>query len=361
MKPLSSVLVAGGGTAGHVNPMLAVAVELRELYPDAKILALGTKEGLEEKLVPEAGFTLETIDRVPFPRNVNSYALSFPTKFYRALKKTKKLIIDHKVEVVFGVGGYVSTPAYLAAQQLGIPYVMHEANMIPGMANKMGVKKAAGVGLAFKEIPLEGGVYVGMPMKKSISGLDRKKHQRDAREQLGLNPYKKTLIVTGGSSGAQSINEALIKSLGLFDPEKFQILHIVGPGKKIEVRGASHHYHQREFITKMENVYAAADLLMCRAGSGTVSEVCAVGVPAIFVPLPVGNGEQKLNAQPVVDAQGALMIDNAELNSAYFKETVIPTLEDDDKLASMSAIAYGIGKRDADVLMANMIAKVAQQ
>ncbi|MFT4245084.1 MAG: undecaprenyldiphospho-muramoylpentapeptide beta-N-acetylglucosaminyltransferase [Micrococcaceae bacterium] len=356
-RPLS-IVIAGGGTAGHVSPMLAVAEELRSRNPESKILAIGTEEGLEKQMVPAAGFELRFIPRVPFPRRPDAYTLKFPKLFYKAIKSVKEILLEVKADVVFGVGGYVSTPAYIAAQQLKIPYVIHEANTVPGLANKLGTKKAAAVGTAFADAGLPKGVRVGMPMKKEISSLDRIAKQKTARERLGLEPDIKTLIVTGGSSGAKSVNEALVKTLQNFEDNDIQVLHIVGPGKAIEVSGKFPHYHQVEFISQMQDVYAAADILVCRSGSGTVSEVCAVGVPAVFIPLPFGNGEQRLNAQPVVDAGGGVMVDNHEFNDKFISEELIPLLNNEAAQQKLAANAYKMGIRDADVQVAEMIEQV---
>lgn len=340
-----SVLLAGGGTAGHVSPLLAIADDIRFQEPDADIVVLGTQEGLETRLVPAAGYDLETIAKVPMPRRPNADALRFPGRFRGAVSQVVKLLRERSVDVVLGVGGYVSTPAYLAARRTGTPIVVHEANARPGLANRVGARLTRSdlVGYAFAGTPLKGR-HVGMPMRARIEAVDydEEEQRRAARRALELDEELPTLVVTGGSLGAQSLNDALAAAAQSIGEAGVQVLHITGAGKGEALREAvadQPHYHVRDYVDGMENAYLAADLLVCRAGAGTVAEVSVMWVPAVFVPLAIGNGEQRLNAAAHVDAGAALLIDDADFTGNLVRETVLPLVTDDERLTAMREAA----------------------
>lgn len=359
-----SVVLAGGGSAGHVSPLLAIAHAIKRLRPDAAILAVGTADGLETRLVPESGFKLATISRVPMPRRPNMAAVRFPAAFRQAIREAGELLDRAEADVLVGVGGYVCTPMYLAAKRRGIPIVIHEANTKVGLANRWGARYTQRIGKAFAATTLKNAQLVGMPMRRQISSLDRAAYQLTARETLGLNPDAPTLVVTGGSLGALHINKALAEALPRLSAAGVQILHITGRGKAVQDASgaplAAVGYQQVEYVDGMEHAYAAADLLLCRAGAGTVCELAAVGLPAVFVPLPVGNGEQARNAEPMVRAGAALLVPDVELTADWIISHVVELLQQPQKLADMAAAAYALGMRDADQKMAQMVLEAAQ-
>ncbi|MFM1926648.1 MAG: hypothetical protein RLZ06_224, partial [Actinomycetota bacterium] len=204
---MTNYLLTGGGTAGHVNPLLALADAITKGNESDKVLALGTAEGLETRLVAERGYELATIAKLPFPRRLNAYAFRFPARFAAAVRQTRTLLKQRKIEVVVGFGGYASAPAYLAAALERVPLVIHEANALPGMANKLGAGFAKAIGVAFKSTPLRNAQFVGMPLRKEIEALASKQNKAAARSFFGLDPESFTLLVTGGSLGAKRINE----------------------------------------------------------------------------------------------------------------------------------------------------------
>ncbi|MCZ2402361.1 undecaprenyldiphospho-muramoylpentapeptide beta-N-acetylglucosaminyltransferase [Paenarthrobacter sp. Z7-10] len=360
-----SVVLAGGGSAGHVSPLLAIAKALRRARPDASVLAVGTTSGLETRLVPAAGFELVTIDRVPFPRRPSADLLRLPARLRAAIRQSGAILEDAKADVLVGVGGYVCTPMYLAARKRGIPIVIHEANSKAGLANRLGARFASAVGTAFEAVEIKDGQLVGMPMRPEISGLDRAGARQQARAMLGLEPQRATLIITGGSLGAQQINRTIAGSLPALEAAGVQMLHITGAGKQVLAADGSPlagpHYRQVEYIDSMELAYAAADVLLCRSGAGTVCEVAAVGLPAVFVPLPVGNGEQALNASALVAAGAALLVRDAHFNPAWVSAELLPLLADDARLESMAEHGRKLGIRDADERMARMVLEAAQR
>jgi UDP-N-acetylglucosamine--N-acetylmuramyl-(pentapeptide) pyrophosphoryl-undecaprenol N-acetylglucosamine transferase len=361
-RPLSVVL-AGGGSAGHVSPLLAIADALRDARPDAHLLAVGTSDGLETRLVPAAGYELATIDRVPLPRRPSPDLLRLPARLLRAVRQAGDILDRAQADVLVGVGGYVCTPLYLAARRRKVPIVIHEANSKAGLANRLGARLTAFVGTAFGQTRIRHGQLVGMPMRRAISGLDRKAARAAARSALGLEPDRPTLIVTGGSLGAQRINRTVADSLAALENAGLQILHITGRGKVVRGAGgqplSGAHYRQVEYIDAMEQAYAAADLLLCRSGSGTVSEVAAVGLPAVFVPLPVGNGEQALNASELVSAGAALLVKDANFTPEWLARHLLALFAEPDRLEQMGERAGKLGIRDADVRMAEMVLKAA--
>ncbi|WP_129360955.1 undecaprenyldiphospho-muramoylpentapeptide beta-N-acetylglucosaminyltransferase [Rothia uropygioeca] len=364
-KPLS-VVVAGGGTAGHISPMLAIADAIRELDPESRIVAVGTASGMETRLVPDAGYDLEFVDRVPMPRKPTLDLAKLPFRLRKAVRQGREILRRNQADVLVGVGGYVCTPMYLAAAQEGLPIVIHEANQRPGLANKVGARRATVVATAFAGTPIAKGQHVGMPMRRQISGCDRAAEREGARQLLSLQADRPTIIVTGGSLGAQNMNRTIA---GVLDRPEWrdsavQMLHITGRGKQLlDSHGApleAPGYQQVEYIDGMENVYAACDLLVARSGAATVSEVAAVGCPAIFVPLPIGNGEQSLNAADLVDSGAGLMVEDKNFTVEWFLTNVLSTVTDRDRLREMSENGYRHGIRDAAQQMARLIAQSAR-
>ncbi|MFI7483100.1 undecaprenyldiphospho-muramoylpentapeptide beta-N-acetylglucosaminyltransferase [Kocuria sp. M1R5S2] len=356
-----SVLLAGGGTAGHVSPLLAVAAALREQAPDARLTAVGTASGMETRLVPESGLgiELELVDRVPLPRRPSVDLLRLPARLAAAVRGAGEILDRVRPDVVVGVGGYVCTPVYLAAARRRLPIVVHEANARPGLANRVGARWAHTVATAFPGTPLRGAVTVGMPMRREITALDREGLRAEARRSLGLDPERPTVVVTGGSSGALAMNRTVAAVADEVAAHGYQLLHVTGRGKQVVREDGSPltapGYVQVEYVDGMERVYAAADLLVARAGAATVSEVAAVGLPAVFVPLPVGNGEQALNASSLVAAGAAQLVPDAEFTPGWFREHVHPLLSDPRRLAAMAAAGRDHGVRDADTVLARLI------
>ncbi|MDO5661462.1 MAG: undecaprenyldiphospho-muramoylpentapeptide beta-N-acetylglucosaminyltransferase [Brachybacterium sp.] len=353
------VLLAGGGTAGHVNPLLATAGALTAAAPHTEILVLGTTAGLEAELVPAAGFELATIEKVPFPRRPNGAALRFPGRFLGTIRRTRKLLDERRIDVVVGFGGYVCPPAYLAAAARRTPLIVHEANRRPGLANRLGARRAAAVLTAFDGTPLPGARRLGMPMRPGIAHLDRAAARAEARRRLGLDDDRPTLLVTGGSLGAQRLNDAVLGSLDALLDAGVQVLHVTGKGKS-DGLPSREGYRVLEYVSAMEEAYAAADLAVTRSGAGTVSEVTAVGLPAVFVPLPIGNGEQALNGEDVVRSGGALMIPDAEVTPERIRTEVLPVLLDAPRLRAMSDASRRFGIPDAAEQLAALVIGVAR-
>ncbi|WCD91861.1 UDP-N-acetylglucosamine--N-acetylmuramyl-(pentapeptide) pyrophosphoryl-undecaprenol N-acetylglucosamine transferase [Microbacterium sp. nov. GSS16] len=340
---MTSYLLAGGGTAGHVNPLLAVADMLRDRR-DGDVLVLGTKEGLEARLVPERGYELLIVDKVPFPRRPDGAAVVFPARFQRAVSQVRRHIRSRGVDVVVGFGGYASAPAYVAARRERVPFVVHEANARPGLANVLGARTAAAVGVAFEGTPLKRGEVVGMPLRREIVELDRQATRAEAAAHFGLDAERPILLVFGGSLGALRLNEAIAGSWADVLAAGWQLLHATGERSDLvdpQVPG----YTMLRYIDRMDLAFALADLIVSRSGSATVSEVSALGIPAMYVPYAVGNGEQRLNAASAVDAGAAVLLDDATFDGDAVREKIVPLLGDRSRIDAMAAAAERIGSR----------------
>jgi len=339
---MTRYLLAGGGTAGHVNPLLALAEAIKAQPGVNEVWALGTREGLESRLVPERGFPLLTIDRLPMPRRLDSYAIGFPFKFLKAVDKVKQYIEKHQIDVVVGFGGYASAPAYRAAKSLNIPYVVHEANALAGYANRVGARNATAVAITFPSTKLPQAKLTGLPLRKEIVELTKIDHCFEANQYFDLDPKLTTLLVTGGSLGARKINETIEQARTLLEAAGIQVIHIVGDRAGLEDTKVGG-YRRIAYCSRMELAIAAADFAVARSGAATVSEFSAVGLPAIYIPYPVGNGEQKLNAEAVVAAGGANLVLDQDFTLDYVASTLIPLLSNKKAMTSMQERAKSVG------------------
>jgi len=351
---LTVYLLAGGGTAGHVNPLLATADAIRAREPQSTVLVLGTSEGLESRLVPNRGYELLTIERIPFPRRLNLWALSFPARFFRAVSHVRSLIASRGVDIVVGFGGYAAAPAYVAARRNGIPIVIHEANALPGIANKWGSRLTRHVAVTFPNTPLPHSHRTGMPLRAEIANLDRVATRAEALRHFGLVTTRPVLLVTGGSTGAARINATISESARNITAAGWQILHTVGETREFtdpKIPG----YHALPYCDRMDLALAAADFVVARSGAATVSEVAGLGIPSVFVPYPVGNGEQELNARDLVSVGGAILCRDAEFTEKWVRDSLIPLLANDERRRTMANKASALGIRDGAERLTNMV------
>jgi UDP-N-acetylglucosamine--N-acetylmuramyl-(pentapeptide) pyrophosphoryl-undecaprenol N-acetylglucosamine transferase len=355
------ILLAGGGTAGHTSPLIATADALRRLDPSVEITCLGTPRGLENTVVPAAGYALELIPPVPLPRRPSGELLRVPGRLRGAVRATLEVFDRVRPDVVVGYGGYVSMPAYLAARRRKLPLVIHEQNALPGLANKVGARVATRVAVSFPGTPLPRAELVGLPIRRMISTLDRAALRAEARAFFGLDPDRPTLLVTGGSQGARRLNESVAAAAPALAAAGVQVLHVVGPKGEASPETTEVPYQVVHFVERMDLAYAAADLVICRSGASSLTEAAAVGLPAVFVPLPIGNGEQTLNARSIVDAGGALMVGNEALTPEWVAATIPALANDATRLAAMGAAAAALVPRDADDKLAAIIAGVARE
>ena len=338
---MASFLVAGGGTAGHVNPMLATALELRERGHE--VAALGTAVGLEADLVPRAGLTLHEVPKVPLPRRPSADLLRLPKNWAAAVGAATRAIEATKADAVIGFGGYVSTPAYRAARKAGIPIIVHEANAKPGLANRLGARWTEHVAITAPGTPLPHATVTGMPLLPPVRDLARsladpataQDLRSKARAALGWGADATVLVVTGGSLGAASLNAATVGAIGDLVTAGIHVWHLTGRGKADDASAARdalpddvrERYRVDEYSHDMAQVFAAATAVVCRSGAGAVAEATAMRLPTLYVPLPHGNGEQALNARPAVEAGAATLVADAELSPERLLEEATRILE----------------------------------
>jgi UDP-N-acetylglucosamine--N-acetylmuramyl-(pentapeptide) pyrophosphoryl-undecaprenol N-acetylglucosamine transferase len=348
--------------------MLALADCLVRRDPDTRITCLGTAEGLESRLVPDRGYRFVTIPKVPMPRRPNVDLARLPGRLRGAVVEAGRVIKEAGADVVVGFGGYVCPPAYLAARRGRVPIVIHEQNPLPGLANRLGARLTPYVAVTFAGTPLPHAVHTGMPLRAEISDLRRaggvaaQRARAEARRALGLEADRQTLVVIGGSLGAQRLNETFGAASGDLRAAGVQVLHASGAGKSVDVAPAGPDdppYVVTPYVDHIAQAYAAADLVVCRSGASTVCEVTAVGLPAVYVPLPVGNGEQRLNAEAVVAAGGGLLVDDADMTPSWVRQQLLPLLRDEERLQAMAGAAAALGVPQADERLADLVEAAA--
>jgi UDP-N-acetylglucosamine--N-acetylmuramyl-(pentapeptide) pyrophosphoryl-undecaprenol N-acetylglucosamine transferase len=364
------VVLAGGGSAGHIEPALALADALREADSSIQVSCLGTQRGLETRLVPLRGYELELIPAVPLPRAVTPQLLTVPGRLAGAVHATGKILDRLHADVLVGFGGYVATPAYLAAKRHNVPIVVHEANPSAGIANRLGAHLTTYVFTGNPDTRLRNSKYLGLPIRRQIADLDRFALGDKARAHFGLRPDLPVLLVFGGSQGAKSLNRALGGAVNAIRSAGVQVLHVTGPKNLADCQSTDSPllsgtaqsnavpYVALPYVDRMDLAYAAADFALCRAGAMTCAELTAVGLPAAYVPLPIGNGEQRLNALPIVQRGGGLLVEDAELTAEWIKTSLLPVLTNIDQVAGMSEAAAALGRRDADRWLAKAVIEI---
>jgi UDP-N-acetylglucosamine--N-acetylmuramyl-(pentapeptide) pyrophosphoryl-undecaprenol N-acetylglucosamine transferase len=366
---LLRVLIAGGGTTGHLSPGLAVADVLRSR--GAEILFVGTARGPESRIVPQSGFAFTEVDVIGRDRGtLNPRNVRAVTKLLRATVRCRGIMSRFRPNVILGTGGYVSLPAAFAARLAGVPLVLHEQNSIPGLANRVAKGFAVGVGVSFpgsERFFGEGAVVVGNPVRAEIAGLDRYAMREQALDYFKLAADKPTLLVFGGSQGAHSINEAAIGAASELQACGVQVLHLCGEAKleatnaaisalKLERADADFIYRVVGYTDRMNLAYSSADLALCRAGASTIAELAAVGLPALLVPLPFSLDEdQRHNAEAVVAVGGARMIGNADLSPGKLAAEVMELLFDRPQLEKMSTAIASMARPDAADRLADLV------
>lgn len=352
------VVVAGGHSAGHIEPAMNFADALRRLEPAAEITALGTVRGLDTTLIPARGYDLELIPPVPLQRKVNRALLALPLRLRDSVRAAGAVLDRMRAEVLVGFGGYVAMPAYLAARRRRVPIVVHEANARPGVANRIAARLTRHVFTASPSVRLPHATPIGVPLRPAIASLDRAALRAEARQRFGLDADGPVLLVTGGSQGARAINRAVSGAAAALRAAGVQVLHIVGPANLVEVPPGKPPYVVVPYVDEMQYAYAAADFVVCRSGAMTCAELAAVGLPAVYVPLPLRGGEQRFNAAAAVAAGAAVIVENDQFTSAWVEANLLPIITDPARVARMSAAAARSGARDADVVLARRVLEV---
>jgi UDP-N-acetylglucosamine--N-acetylmuramyl-(pentapeptide) pyrophosphoryl-undecaprenol N-acetylglucosamine transferase len=320
MEKLKFIL-SGGGTGGHIYPAVAIANELKSRFPDAEFLFVGAKDKMEMQKVPQAGYKIEGLWIAGLQRKLTLQNAMFPFKLIDSLWKSRKIIKQFKPNVVIGTGGFASGPLLQMANMLNIPTVIQEQNSYPGITNKLLSKKANKICVAYENLerffPKEKMILTGNPVRQDLIDIESKR--AEAIQFFNLDANKKTLLILGGSLGARRVNQLIEKELDNFLSQDVQVIWQCGKlyfedYKKYN----SDNVQVLAFIDRMDLVYSAADIVISRAGASSVSELCIVGKPVVFIPSPnVAEDHQTKNAKSIVDKKGAIMLKESELDSQF--------------------------------------------
>jgi UDP-N-acetylglucosamine--N-acetylmuramyl-(pentapeptide) pyrophosphoryl-undecaprenol N-acetylglucosamine transferase len=312
------IILSGGGTGGHIYPAIAIANELKQRFPDAKFLFVGAKDRMEMDKVPQAGYEIEGLWISGIQRELTLKNLSFPFKLISSLCKARKIINRFKPDVVIGTGGFASGPLLQVATSKGIPSLIQEQNSYPGITNKLLSKKANKICVAYDGLERffpEGKIIkTGNPVRQGLLDIESKRTQ--AQDFFELEKDKKTLFVLGGSLGAKRINELIEKELDFILAHNMQVIWQCGKlyFNQYKIYNNTKHVQVHEFINNMDYAYAASDVIISRAGASSVSELCIVGKPVIFIPSPnVAEDHQTKNAMAIVNEKAALLIKEDDL------------------------------------------------
>ena len=332
-------ILSGGGTGGHIYPAIAIANELKSRFPDADILFVGAKDKMEMQKVPQAGYPIQGLWIAGLQRRLTFDNALFPVKLLSSLLKSWQIIKQFKPDVVIGTGGFASGPLLQMANSAGIPTVIQEQNSYPGITNKLLSKKANAICVAYEKLerffPKEKIVLTGNPVRQDLIEVQSKRAEGLAH--YNLDPNKKTILILGGSLGARRINQLIEKELEFFASQNVQLLWQCGKFYLDEYQKFnSENVQVMAFIERMDLVYAAADVVISRAGASSVSELCIVGKPVIFIPSPnVAEDHQTKNAKSVADKNGAILIRESELDS-NFESTFSDLITDEKKQNELS-------------------------
>lgn len=363
MKPSVNILLSGGGTGGHIYPAVAIANELKARHPEAEFLFVGANGRMEMEKIPQLGYKIEGLNISGIQRSLTLKNLSFPFKLVQSLYRAGKILRKFRPNVVIGTGGYASGPTLYMASLKNIPSLIQEQNSYPGITNKLLAKKAEKICVAYdgleRYFPQGKMIKTGNPVRQDL--LDIKSKRDEGLKHFGLDPEKTTLAIIGGSLGAKRINETIALHLESLLDKGLQVLWQTGKLyiDRFEDLGKREGVIMRAFIQRMDLFYAAADVLISRAGAGTISELCIVGKPVLFIPSPnVAEDHQTKNALSVVKKDAALLIKESELES--FEEVLMGIVENSEKRKELSENIKKLALPDATRRIADEVEKIVK-
>lgn len=360
------IVISGGGTGGHIFPAIAIADTLKKRFPQAEILFIGAKNRMEMDRVPKAGYSIEGLWISGFKRELSLDNLSFPFKLISSMIKARKILKRFKPDVVIGVGGFASGPTMKTAASLGIPIVIQEQNSYPGVTNKIVSKKASVICVAYENMeqwfPKDKIVLTGNPLRNNIVSLDDKKDE--ARRYFNLKPDKKTILLVGGSQGALGINRGISAQIASFKEKDCQMIWQTGKHyydqavQEVNDNGLQDRIKCTVFIDRMDLAYAAADVVISRAGAMSISELSLLNKAVVFVPLPTAaEDHQTKNAMSLVNANAAIMVKNSETEKELLP-TVFGLLEDEERQNEMKNNIARFSKPNAAEDIVDQIEKI---
>ncbi|SJZ62021.1 UDP-N-acetylglucosamine-N-acetylmuramylpentapeptide N-acetylglucosamine transferase [Pilibacter termitis] len=362
------VVVTGGGTGGHIYPALAFVRYLKEIQPDTQVLYIGSKRGLEGKIVPQANIPFEAIEIQGFKRSLSLENLKTVKLFLQSIRKAKRLLRDFQPDVVIGTGGYVSGSVVYAAAKMNIPTLVHEQNSVPGVTNKFLSRYANVVATSFhgveKYFPKAKVVYTGNPRAQEVAEIE----QSDILSNYGLKLHTPTAVVFGGSQGALKINQAMLEALPLFKEKDYQVLYASGvryfekyEKEFIKAQKEMENVRVFPYINEMPEVLASATLLVGRSGATSLAEMTALGLPAILIPSPyVTNDHQTKNAQTLVEVGAAELVADVDLTGELLVKKMDEILLNRKHLSEMSAASLKEGVPDASVRLLHLVEEITR-
>ena len=348
------VIISGGGTGGHIYPAIAIANELKLRYPEANILFVGAKDRMEMQKVPEAGYPIKGLWISGLQRKITLKNLSFPLKVMSSLLASRRILRSFKPDIAIGTGGYASGPLLSAANNKGIPTLIQEQNSYPGITNKLLSKKANVICVAYDKLerffPKDKIVKTGNPVRQDLLNVNKKR--AEALKYFDLDTTRKTLLVLGGSLGAKKINEFVNDNLDFFKAEGVQLIWQTGKlyYEQYKHKASGNAIQVKAYINQMDMAYAAADVILSRSGASSVSELCIVGKPTIFVPSPnVAEDHQTKNAQAIVDEEAAILIKEENLYRTFntvFKDLLSDKEKQEDLSRNITKLALVNATKD---------------
>jgi len=366
LKPLK-VIVSGGGTGGHIFPAIAIANTIKALRPDTEFLFVGAKDKMEMEKVPAAGYKIEGLWISGFLRQISISNLLFPLKVISSIIKAKRILKEFNPSVVIGTGGFASGPMLYAAANKGVPTVIQEQNSFPGITNKILAKKVDKICVAYPDMeryfPKEKILMTGNPVRKDIQELEGK--EESGLQTFGLSADKKTILVIGGSLGARTINESIMKCLKVFEKNNIQLVWQTGKGFYETARQAvlpleSKGIRAFEFIKKMDEAYAVADIIVSRAGASSISELCLVKKPCILIPSPnVAEDHQTKNAMALVSNHAAILVKDSEARAILCIEMLL-LLDDEEKRNVLINNIETLAIKDSAMIIAKEILRLVE-
>lgn len=361
---LNSVIISGGGTGGHIFPALSIADEIRRRYPDCEILFVGAKGKMEMERVPQAGYSIEGLWISGIQRNQKWKNISFPFKLISSLFKARRIVSRVKPQVAIGTGGFASGPLLQMAGKAGVPTVLQEQNSFPGITNRLLSKTANAICVAYggleRFFPSEKIILTGNPVRSTLANISIS--TGDARFKMGLKRDMFTVLILGGSLGAREINKAVFEHLRFFEHEKIQVLWQCGKLYEAEYKPKVNHPDVKlvNFISDMAAAYASADIIISRAGAGTISELCLVGKPVVLIPSPnVAEDHQTKNARYVEENNAAILLPEVDLKER-FTEVLFDLVNDQQRRQSLSKAISGLAKPNATSEIVDIIEKVCE-
>jgi UDP-N-acetylglucosamine--N-acetylmuramyl-(pentapeptide) pyrophosphoryl-undecaprenol N-acetylglucosamine transferase len=366
-KDNKHIIISGGGTGGHVFPAISIANALKEIEPGIEILFVGAKGRMEMEKVPKAGYEIKGLPIIGIQRKLTMKNLQVPFKLFQSLRQAKQIIKSFKPDVVVGVGGYASGPVLRIASRKGIPTVIQEQNSYAGLTNRLLAKRADKICVAYdgmeQYFPKEKILNTGNPVRKDIIPTADKREE--ASRHFNLSAEKKTILSIGGSLGAGSINNSIIKELKQLETSDIQLVWQCGKNYYQKANEALQHYNLSniklmDFINRMDLAYAAADVIISRAGAGTISELALVNKPVILIPSPnVAEDHQTKNARSLADKNAAIIIKDNEAQDKLIRET-LDLIRNESKMQELKQNIQTFAKPDSAKTIANEILKLTK-